>query len=195
MTVPPPDANAAPRVCLIVVAYNSAAVIGDLLHSLREDEPAGYVRDVVVVDNASSDETVRVVEKEFPAALVIRNARNVGFGAANNIGAATEPGRRADYLAFVNPDVVVTRGWLTPLLEALQQRPELASVQPLILEGANGNRINSGGNRLHYLGYGSVGEYGQAAPPASGVVRECAYSSGCACVFRAADFRAVGGFD
>ncbi len=188
-------ANPLPRVCVIVVTYNSASVVGRLLASLRADKPAGYEREVVVVDNASGDNTLEVVQTEFPTATVIANSANLGYGAANNLGAASPPGRRADFLAVLNPDTVVTPGWLNPLLDTLAADTSLASVQPLIADGADPQRINSNGNQLQYLGYGYVGGYGKKISPSIDPIHECAYTSGCACVFRAADFRAAGGYD
>src|SRR5688572_30011700 len=82
----------------VVVTHNCAATIGACLASLR----AGGCHHIVVVDNASTDDTIQNIAAET---AVIRNPTNYGFGAACNQGAArlTTP-----YLLFLNPDAVLS---------------------------------------------------------------------------------------
>ena len=81
------------RVCLVSVAYNSAAALRGLLGSL----PPGL--GAIVVDNASADDSVEVAEAA--GARVIRNSANLGFGAGCNIGMAAAA---TEFVLLANPD-------------------------------------------------------------------------------------------
>ena len=111
------------EVSAVVVSYNSATYLPDCLRSLRSEG----VADVVVVDNASSDTSVAVVEDADPAATVVETGSNLGFGAAANRGVARS---RGDHVLILNPDTVVEPGTVKALSEALERDPGLAIVGP-----------------------------------------------------------------
>ena len=185
---------AAPLVAIITVAYDSERCIGALLSSLAADRESGVRTRVYVIDNASADKTRDVVRKAKPRVTLIENSANAGYGAANNRAASVAIEDGAEYLAFVNPDARVSPGWLTPIVARLAARPDLACVQPRIMLAADPDRANSLGNRIHFLGFGFTAGYGERYEPGAALA-PCSYASGCACVFRAADFAAAGGFD
>jgi GT2 family glycosyltransferase len=91
----------APSLTILVVTYNSAAVVGDCLRSI--DAHAGTGVEVVVVDNASSDDTAGVVGDALAAATFLAQADNRGYSAAINAGIAAMP--RRDAVLVLNPDV------------------------------------------------------------------------------------------
>ncbi len=76
------------KVCAVIVTFNSEKYIGALLCSLKRQT---YPLDIVVVDNGSADGTVSIAQEA--GAAVIRNADNLGFAAANNIGVEHALGR------------------------------------------------------------------------------------------------------
>src|SRR4051794_22412900 len=102
MEVDSPSTAARSGVTCVIVTYNGAGHIGACLASLLADGVAP--RDVVVVDNGSTDETVELVHRACPDARVIELARNVGYGGGANIGAACGDG---PYVVVLNQDVVV----------------------------------------------------------------------------------------
>ena len=111
-------------VAAVVVSYNVKDLLLRCLGSLRED---GLER-IVVVDNASADDTVAAVAA-VPDIDLVALERNVGFaGGANRGVARTE----TPYVALVNPDEVVEPGCTNALVEALERDPELAVVGPRI---------------------------------------------------------------
>jgi GT2 family glycosyltransferase len=177
----------------LIVAYDSARHLPALLASLAADPPEGYARRIYLIDNASTDGGCDGIDPA--AATVIRNRENVGFGAAVNLGAARAIGEGAEFLVLLNPDVTVTPGWFPPLLRAMDGDPRLACVQPRIMRADAPDRINSLGNGVHFLGFGYTdghdARWNGDGPP----LRPATYASGCACVFRAADFARAGGFD
>lgn len=115
-----------PRVTVVVVTYNSGE---EALTALRSARASTIPARLVVVDNASADDTADLVERAFPDAVVIRNERNLGFGAGVNVGA-----RLADteFLFFLNPDARLDPKALEILVAALDERLRAAVVGPLV---------------------------------------------------------------
>jgi N-acetylglucosaminyl-diphospho-decaprenol L-rhamnosyltransferase len=120
-------------VTAVVVTYNSAAVIAMCLASLK-----GLGR-VIVVDNASSDDTISVAKATLGGVEVIANQTNLGFGRACNLGLtkASTP-----YVLFINPDAALRPDAITRLLQAGAQFPEAAILGPA-LKNARGITIIS----------------------------------------------------
>lgn len=86
---------------------------------------------VIVVDNASTDDTQAVLIQEFPGVEVITHAENLGFCGGYNRALAQLRGRFGAYL-LLNSDIAVTPGWLGPLTARLFSAPRVAAVQPKI---------------------------------------------------------------
>ncbi len=113
---------------IVVVTYNSAKDIESCLSSIKFQKE-GNGLEVIVVDNASTDETVHIVNK-FPKVKLIRNPKNLGFARANNQGVAVA---RGEYLLFLNPDTKLKDDTLKILVEFLDQHPDVAAVAPRLL--------------------------------------------------------------
>lgn len=94
-------------IAAVVVTYQSASTISECLERLRA---AGGVTQIRVVDNASSDETVAIVQRHAAADARVRfiaNPDNPGFGSACNQGVAATDAEAAGWIALVNPDLMV----------------------------------------------------------------------------------------
>lgn len=95
--------NTLPKLDIIIVNWNAGTLLRDCIESIRESHCDSLALSrVVVVDNASTDESIAALPDDFAALEVIRNRHNRGFAAACNQGAA---GSHADYLLFLNPDI------------------------------------------------------------------------------------------
>lgn len=101
-----------PEVSVIVVNYNTAKEIGRCLQSVYSLPSTANI-EVIVVDNASTDESVQVIRK-FKNVELIENKKNLGFAKANNIGAKEAKG---DFFFFLNPDTQVKKDTISNLLE------------------------------------------------------------------------------
>lgn len=88
----------------VVVTFNGASWIGPCLQSLRKSE---YQLNTIVVDNCSTDETVSLIRNGYPEVDVIENHKNLGFGAANNIGIQRALSMNAEYVLLINQDAKV----------------------------------------------------------------------------------------
>lgn len=97
---------------VLIVTYNSSALIGGLLDHLRaeiEREGPAFRIEVVLVDNASRDDTAARVRREYPWVRLIASAENLGFAAGNNLAALHA---RGEYLLLLNPDALPAPGAL-----------------------------------------------------------------------------------
>jgi GT2 family glycosyltransferase len=111
-------------VTAIVVTFDSAHALPECLSALRADGiPA------LVVDNASTDDTISVAEGQ--GATVVRNTRNEGYGRANNIGVQAAD---TEFVLIVNPDCVVDPGAVAALVDAARRYPDAGFFAPQIVE-------------------------------------------------------------
>ena len=135
-------------VSTVVVTWNSAADVEPCLRALRAagGVVSGLV-DITIVDNNSSDSTVEIVRRRFPHVRVVEAHRNLGFGAAANIGIADAEG---DAVLLINPDAHLEPDALGAMLTHLNVEPDLACVAPM--HAADGAPPVSPARRLPTLG-------------------------------------------
>jgi len=171
--------SAVADVTVAVVAFNSAAVIERCLAAL--DARAA----IVLVDNASRDDTLARAAAVAPAARLLRLPRNEGFGVAANRAFATATTR---YGLLLNADVALAPDAIERLLAAAARYPEAALLAPALRTPAGELQFG----RATFLR--PRAGHGPAPPPPEGDC--CAwYVGGAAMLLRLDAFRAVGGFD
>jgi GT2 family glycosyltransferase len=110
-----------PSVAIVIVNWNTGALLGDCLRSIAQAHRDCFCLDrVVIVDNGSVDGSADEVEQLLaPPAIVFRNDANRGFAAACNQGAA---GSQAHYLLFLNPDARLFSDSLSRAVRFLEQK-------------------------------------------------------------------------
>jgi GT2 family glycosyltransferase len=101
-------------VSIIIVSYNTADITCESLQSLEDFLPDNYTFETIVVDNASKDNSVEKIKKEFPKVHLIENKENSGFSRANNIGVKVSKGR---FVLFFNSDAILRKGTMEYLLK------------------------------------------------------------------------------
>jgi N-acetylglucosaminyl-diphospho-decaprenol L-rhamnosyltransferase len=116
-------------VAVVIVTYNSAAVICSLLDSITRTLD-GMIADITVVDNGSTDETVMTVSNSFADVRVVRSS-NLGYSAGINRGVAEM--RDFDSILVLNPDVVLMPGAISAMKLALKQE-RVGVVAPRLLD-------------------------------------------------------------
>lgn len=182
------------RVAVVIVSYRSAAHLGRLLPRL----PVAALAAVIVVDNASDDESVAVA-RSAPGVTVVTNSTNVGFGRACNVGARSAPAS-ADLL-FLNPDAEIAASDLVELVGVLDEHSRCGLVGPRVFHGSE--PLTSSGDEatvateLRMFAPKFIADLlpdRRHAPdrPRDG---EVAYVEGACMLVRRAAFDAVGGFD
>jgi GT2 family glycosyltransferase len=123
------EARATPDLSICIVNWNCREYLRALLLSI-ESEREEIAVEVIVVDNASTDDSASMVETEFPEVHLIRNLCHQGLGKSNNRAAERA---RGDLLLFLNNDTVIPSGALTTLVQFFEQHPDVSAVVPSIV--------------------------------------------------------------
>jgi len=179
----------APQVSIVIPVFNHLdTTLACLASVVGAGCPCAY--EVIVVNDASTDETARVLAS-IPNLRLLSNERNEGFIAACNHGAAVA---RGAYLLFLNNDAELTPGSVASLLETFRRFPEAGLAGPkLVYPG--GVLQEAGGIVWRDGSAWNYGKYGFAGRPEYGYVREADYCSG-ACLMIPRDlFSEIGKFD
>jgi hypothetical protein len=114
------------KLSIIVVNFNSKDFLSYTLKSIKlNPPPCDY--EVIVIDNGSTDHSLKKAKDNFPEFTYIENKNNPGYGAACNQGANIAKG---ELLIFSNADVVVTNGAFEKILEDFENNPKLGALGP-----------------------------------------------------------------
>lgn len=112
-------------ISIIIPSWNTKDLLRQCLVSIYEIRNTRYELEIIVVDNASTDGSSEMVEKEFPEVILIKNKKNLGYGAANNQGMKKAKG---DYFLFLNSDTIVKDKAPLKMARFLAQHPEAGVV-------------------------------------------------------------------
>ncbi|UQX87558.1 glycosyltransferase family 2 protein [Jatrophihabitans telluris] len=170
---------------IVIVTYNGAHLLADCLDSVTGE---GAAR-IIVVDNASVDETTALLAQRFPQVHVVASNTNTGF--AGGVALAL-PLVRTPFVVLLNNDATVAQGWLARLLEPLADAQVGAVSSKLVLPDG---RLNSAGGYLEPNGYGHDLGFGEPDDGRWDEPAEIAYACGAAAAYRVAAVRGVGGVD
>jgi hypothetical protein len=130
-----------PLVSVVVLTYNNWRFTEACLASLRQDSDYPHL-EIIVVDNASTDETrdrLCEFERQDDRVRVVLNDANLGFAAGNNVGLRAA---RGEYAILLNNDTVVTRGWVRDLIRPMQLDPSIGLVGPLTNDIGNEQKLS-----------------------------------------------------
>jgi len=117
------------RISVCLVSWNVRDDLVACLDSLADAAP-GVAHEAIVVDNASTDDTVTVLRERFPQAELIENRENRGFAAATNQAMAAASG---ETLLLLNPDTLLPPNALSELLHVADAHPEAGLIAPKLL--------------------------------------------------------------
>jgi len=127
------------RISVIVLNWNGMKWLQICLSSILGQD-AGEDFEVLLVDNGSTDGSVRYVEKNFPSAKVVELRKNYGFAEGNNKALNYAQG---EYLVFVNTDTKAEAGWLKSLVRAADEHPEYQILCSIQIPSQERNRIRT----------------------------------------------------
>lgn len=114
---------------IIIISFNTRQLILDCLRSIY-DTAADLNLEVIVVDNASTDDSPQAIKKSFPQVKLIQNQTNLGFTKANNQGIKTS---RRECVMLLNSDTIVKPGALHTLVSYLDSHPQVGIVGPQLI--------------------------------------------------------------
>jgi len=177
-----------PRVTVVVVTWQGAALLSDCLDSLAKQT---CPHRLLVIDNASTDGTIELLRDRYPHAEVRTLPRNTGFAGGAQAGLAAAD---TEYIALLNNDASADPAWLAALVDALDADPDLAAVTGRMLLADTPELINNAGVGIRADGYGYDVGLGQPDGPAYAFRREVFGFSGGAAALRTEAARRVGGF-
>lgn len=184
------------KTSIVILNWNGAQMLRRFLPSVLANSPEA---DVIVADNASTDDSLQLLREEFPSVRTIVLDQNYGFAEGYNRALAEV---EADVYVLLNSDVEVTPHWLRPILSYLEAHPECAAVQPKLRAEHSREMFEYAGAAGGYIdryGYpycrgrvfGAVEkDCGQYDSPAS-----LAWATGAALVIRSKAWHEVGGLD
>jgi GT2 family glycosyltransferase len=181
---------------VVILNYNGTGFLEQFLPNVIENSPEA---DVIVIDNASIDNSLSFLSENFPQIQVIFNKENYGFAGGYNHGLA-----QISYENFVllNSDVEVTPNWLVPILKRAAENPNLAAIQPKILDFNKRDHFEyagAAGGFLDKFGYAfckgrvfdtlekDLGQYQQST--------DIFWATGACFFVKAKVFKDLGGFD
>lgn len=186
-----------PFVSIAILNWNGRHFLQQFLPSVMASSWAN--REIVVIDNASTDDSVQYLRENFPSVKIVQNAANFGYTKGYNEGLKH---LTADYFVLLNSDVEVVPGWIEPVIELMESDRQIAVCQPKLLQFANRSTFEyagAAGGWLDYLGYPFAkgrlfdvcekdeGQYDRAEP--------VFWASGAAMFVKSSVYNELGGLD
>ena len=140
-----------PRVSIIIVSWNALPLLQQCLPSVVATDYPDL--EIILADNASTDGSAAWVRERYPTVKVVQHPENWLFCKGNN---EAVPHATGSYILFLNNDVEVPRGWLKPLVAAMERDEQVGAVQPKLLQYDDRGRFEyagAAGGYLDRLGY------------------------------------------
>ncbi len=181
-----------PTLSVVIPSYNGRRLLETCLASIERHRPVGVSIEVIVADDASTDDSVAWLEASYPWVEVVRREHNGGFCASANAGIAAA---RGEIIQLLNNDTQVTSGWVEAGLAPFRN-PLVGSVAPLVLVRSDPSRVDSAGDQYALFGWPSKRGHGQNTSrwerhPSDHVFG----ASGSSAFYRASALARVGTFD
>ncbi|MFZ2310218.1 MAG: glycosyltransferase family 2 protein [Patescibacteria group bacterium] len=189
------------KVGIVLVNYKDYArkYLGACRDSLRTQTYTNF--QVYLIDNASSAESLEYLKNFYPEAIVLPRVDG-NYCAANNLGMTSALADGCNYLVAANMDTEFDVNWLQELVVALDNNPQAAVAQSLILlepqteEEKKDPLINTAGNLIHFLFFGFTSNYRQKKSALTVAnYSEISYASGCSFIIRPDVYTEIGGYN
>lgn len=186
-----------PSVAIVILNWNGKHYLQQFLPFVVGTEYPHL--QIIVADNASTDDSVSYLNKEWPQIKIIQLPKNFGFAQGYN-----EALKQVDahYFVLLNSDVEVTKGWLQPIINLLEADASAAACQPKILSFKNKHEFEyagAAGGWLDAYGYpfarGRVFDICEKDAGQYNNTTEVFWASGAALVIKKEDYFLVNGFD
>ena len=184
-------------VSIVIPHWNNVDVLSECLESISNTDFENF--ETIVVDNASTDNSVASVRSNYPNVKLIENDKNYGYAGGCNIGAEAASG---DFLIFLNNDTVQEKDWISNLIKTINSDDKIAAVQPKILNYYDRNVFDyAGGSGGHMDIYcfpfarGRIFSFQENDEGQYNNKEKCFWSSGTCFMVRRELFQKAGGFD
>jgi len=185
------------KTAIVILNYNGEAHLRRFLPSVVAHNPDGV--DIIVADNASTDNSLEVIRTEFPTVKLLVLSENYGFAGGYNRALQQI---ESDIYVLLNSDVEVTANWLEFVLAEMEVRPEISACQPKIKAAENRKYFEYAGAAGGFIdknGYpfcrGRIFNHTERDIGQHNDEREVFWASGACLVIRSSAFHSVDGFD
>ena len=186
------------KVAIVILNWNGSAMLRRYLPTLIKCSRMDGVQ-VIVADNDSKDDSMEMMQREFPEIPLIRLERNWGFAGGYNMALRQV---EAEYYILLNSDVEVSEDWLLPLVSYMDVHPDDAACQPKLLDFKAPERFEYAGGAGGYmdrLGYmfcrGRVFDTIEKDNGQYDTIEPVFWATGACLMIRSADYWAAGGLD
>lgn len=187
-----------PRVAIVILNYNGRHYLQQFLPSVLSSTYENY--EVIVADNASTDDSLAVLRQEFPSVKVLMLPHNYGF--AKGYNEALKLVTDVAYYVLLNSDVEVEPAWMEPVIALMEADGRIGACQPKLLmyhDKTSFEYAGAAGGWLDALGYpfarGRVFDYCERDQGQYDAVEPVFWASGAAMFVRARLFHELGGLD
>jgi GT2 family glycosyltransferase len=181
-----------PRVAVIIVVWNGRDDTLECLDSLRADTYAN--KEIIIVDNGSTDDSVAAIRAAFPEVNILRTGRNLGFTGGNNVGIRSAQSKGADYVFLLNNDTTVEPAALSELVAAAEAEQRLGLLAPVIHYFDPPRAVWFAGSNIDLI-RATAYHNSALAPERTSLPYETPWISGCAMLLRTALAIELKGFD
>ena len=185
------------KIAVVILNWNGKKILEKFLPNVIEH--SADVAEVIVADNASTDDSVEFLKQSFPQIRLIQNAENGGFSKGYNDALKHI---EADYFVLLNSDIEVTKNWIQPVIDLMERNPEIAVCQPKIRsyhEREKFEYAGAAGGFIDRFGYpfcrGRVFETVETDTGQYDDVCEVFWATGAAMFVKASIYREFGGLD
>jgi GT2 family glycosyltransferase len=170
------DKSLNPLVSIIILNYNAGDLLLNCVESVFRTSYDNI--EVIVVDNASIDQSQKQCKEKFDKIKLIENKQNLGYCEGNNVGIREASG---EFIVILNPDTTVTPNWISELVSAYKEHGD-GLYQPKIISLYEENVLQSTGNMLHLFGFGFARDKGVSDSAQRREIEQIGYASG-TCLF------------
>lgn len=179
------------EITVVIPNYNGMKFLQDCLSALQQQEEDTPEYEVIVVDNASTDESVAFLRENYPAVRLEELDKNTGFSYAVNVGIRLS---EASYVILLNNDTKVKDGFIKELYQAIESKQDAFSVSAKMLMWDRTELLDGAGDRYCVLGWAFARGKGK---PAKQYNNSCEVFSACAgaAIYRRSVFEKIGFFD
>jgi riboflavin kinase/FMN adenylyltransferase len=187
-----------PKVAVVILNYNGRTYLERFLPFLLESTYPNL--EIIVADNASTDDSIEFLEEHYPQLRLIELPQNYGYAGGYN--EALKQVQGVDYYVLLNSDIEVTPGWIEPIIQVMESDQTIAAAQPKILSFDNKDSFEyagAAGGWLDTLGYpfcrGRVFGHTETDTGQYNSTQEVFWATGAALFIRSELFHRIGGFD
>jgi len=184
------------KVAVVILNWNGKKLLEKYLPSVIEHSQQAQI---IVADNASTDDSIAFLKENYPHIRIIQNKENLGFAQGYNQALSQVD---AQYYVLLNSDVEVTENWISGIIDLMDKDPKIASCQPKLMSFENRDEFEyagAAGGFIDYLGYpfcrGRVFNHLEQDKGQYDDVKEIFWATGAAMFVRASLYQSFGGLD